>query len=105
MTAPRLIATLFCLLILPLTVAAEEAENINHCKEPQSWVQWGELLKNNPGDDGIHAAYALRIGLCEMVDRKQIELARATAIFEHYMASLIEAKKARDNQEPPKGKI
>lgn len=98
------LTTFLCLVLLPVVAAAQENET-NHCNDPDSWVKWQELLQKNPDDDGIHTAYALRIGLCQMIEKKEIELARATKIFEEYMNSLIAAKKALNEKEEPKGKI
>ncbi|MFH1216534.1 MAG: hypothetical protein V1706_08535 [Pseudomonadota bacterium] len=101
------IVTIFvCVVLFPLFASAQENET-NHCNDPESWVKWQELLQSNPDDDGIYSAYALRVGLCQMIEKHEIETGRATIIFEHYMESLIATKKALKEQEEPNadGKI
>ncbi len=44
--------------------------------------QWAKLLMKAPDDTMTIRLYALRDGLCGMVDRGQVKLEVATAIFE-----------------------
>ncbi|MFH1217777.1 MAG: hypothetical protein V1706_14880 [Pseudomonadota bacterium] len=79
---------------------------MNDCQDPESWARWQGLLQHTPDDDGIYSAYALRLGLCRMVEKKKIDPARASMIFEYYMNSLIATKKGRKEAAPEgRGKI
>jgi hypothetical protein len=68
------------LLILALLTA--QAEEPNYCHDPEVNQQWGKLIEEAPGDDILMRLFALRLGLCQLVDAKQLDLDRATEIFE-----------------------
>ena len=87
-------------LIIPLTASEVfSSEQDNYCHDPSSWVEWNELLQRNPTDDGIHSAYALRVGLCEMVEKEMIDFNRAVDIFEHFRDSLVTTKERLKEQQ------
>ena len=69
----------------------------NYCRDETSWQQWHALLEKHPQDDAIHALYATRRGLCTMVESGQIDLDRATRIFERMRESLVD--RYRENEE------
>ena len=54
----------------------------NYCLDPQTNSEWAGLLSKNPNDDLVTKLFALRIGLCELVQRNIITLDRATDLFE-----------------------
>ena len=56
-------------------------ENKNYCHDPQTWVEWDNLIKKNPGNMDIHFLHAVRIGLCRKVDEGTISFDKATEIF------------------------
>lgn len=85
-----------CLLGGGPTWAADEKKETNYCKDQTSWQEWHELLKKYPDDDSIHALYALRMGMCSMVESGTLTLDRATRIFERMRESVIENKKEQD---------
>lgn len=62
----------------------------NYFKDNPSWQLWHELLDKYPQDDAIHALYATRRGLCTMVESGQIDLDRASRIFESMRKSLVD---------------
>ena len=84
------ICGLFLILLSSPCFAGSSEEPINYCKDPASWKEWNELLKNHPQDDAIYALYATRRGLCTMVESGMIDLNRATRIFEDIRESLVE---------------
>lgn len=79
-------------------------EPSNYCKDEESWRQWHDLLEKHPQDDAVHALYATRRGLCSMVESEQIDLDRATRIFERMRESLIERYREKEKMEQKEGK-
>ena len=54
----------------------------NYCNDAEINQQWTRLLMKSPDDPMTIRLYALRDGLCSMVDRGQVKLGVAIAIFE-----------------------
>ena len=73
----------------------------NYCHEKESWEQYHDLLAKYPDDDQIYSLYALRIGLCTMVEAGTISQNRAVDIFERMRKALI--RYYEENKEPKKG--
>lgn len=73
----------------------------NYCHDEASWAEWHELLAGNPADDGIYGLYALRRGLCDMVEAGTIEQARATRIFEGAREELVGKRMERNRLKKP----
>ena len=92
-----IIALILCL-SSPCTGGTRTDSN-NYCKDETSWQQWHELLDKHPQDDAIHALYALRLGLCSMVEAGNINQDRATDIFEKMRESLIERYREKERAE------
>ena len=84
----KLILTLIVFL-LPFSALAEK----NFCHDPESNAEWEELINKYPGDMGIQALHALRIGLCRKVDDDVLTIPEATKIFEDMRQALIERRK------------
>lgn len=76
----------------------------NYCKDAVTWQQWHGLLEKNPQDDALHALYAMRLGLCSMVEAGNIDLDRATRIFEKMRGSLIDRYREQEKTEQDRGK-
>jgi hypothetical protein len=77
------------ILLLSLTLGASSctdglhaAQPDNYCHDPEANQRWGELLLDAPADDVLLRLFALRLGLCQMVDAGILTLERATEIFE-----------------------
>ncbi len=85
-----------------LCTADTGKEAKNYCKDLASWQQWHELLDKHQQDDGLHALYATRRGLCTMVESGQIDLDRAVRIFEKMRESLIGQYQRQAETEPKK---
>jgi len=51
------------------------------------------MLREAPKDNLVVNLFALRIGLCELVKRKVIDLDRATDVFEKARASAVKERK------------
>ena len=73
---------LFLSLALLAAGTAWAAEEKNHCHDQASWHEWHQLLENNAEDDRIFGLYAMRRGLCGMVEDGTLDIDRATFIFE-----------------------
>ena len=52
------------------------------CRDAAEWAQWDALLSKTPNDADVVTLYALRRGLCDMIERGQIEPKAAIALFE-----------------------
>jgi hypothetical protein len=76
----------------------------SYCKDPASWQPWHELLSKHPEDDAVHALYATRRGLCGMVESGQIDMDRATRIFERIRESLIDRYREQEEEGRQGGK-
>ena len=100
-----IISILGLILLLSTPCSADTGkEPDNYCKDTVSWQQWHELLEKNPQDDALHALYAMRLGLCSMVEAGNISLDRATRIFEKMRGSLIDRYREQEEAEQDKGK-
>lgn len=67
-------------------VSAEEIlpkkEEINHCLDQQSAAENESLVRKYPADTTLVRLAAIRIGLCDFVDKGIITVRKATEIFE-----------------------
>jgi hypothetical protein len=90
----KLIITLIVLLI-PLAAQAET----NYCHDPESNAECEELINKHPNDMGIQALHALRIGLCQKVDKEVLTIPEATKIFEDMRKALIERRAMQERAE------
>ncbi|TAL42840.1 MAG: hypothetical protein EPN89_16855, partial [Methylovulum sp.] len=68
-----LLVVLLCAVLLPVTAAGEEATK-NYCNDPADKKEFGDLLRKHPTDMSIIRLFAMRQGLCEMIDKQQIPL-------------------------------
>ena len=73
---------LLALMIFLASCSAHADEPDNYCNDPKINQQWTRLLMKSSDDPMTIRLYALRDGLCSMVDRGQVKLKVATAIFE-----------------------
>ena len=65
---------------MPAVILADESQN--YCLDPETNITWLRMLSESPHDSVIAELFALRIGLCELIERKIISIDRATDIFE-----------------------
>ena len=78
----------FSLFVLPFLsiflfatpAGSEEPENF--CHEPEALAEWEAMNQKYPRDLNVQTLHALRIGLCEKIDRGDIGVADGIAIFE-----------------------
>ncbi|MBV1960795.1 MAG: hypothetical protein KUG52_02315 [Immundisolibacteraceae bacterium] len=76
--------TLQILMGIALMVAVQgtNATEVNHCSDPQVVQSWQQKIDNYPSDPLVQKLFALRKGLCAMVDEGTIELAAAVRLFD-----------------------
>jgi hypothetical protein len=72
----------FLLLLLVLTRPALAEDAVNYCHKPTVDAQWKQLLARTPRDPIVIRLYALRDGLCGMVDAGQLDLETAVKVFD-----------------------
>lgn len=77
------------MLAILLAAPAGAAEKKNHCHDKASWHEWHKLLAEHAEDDHLFGLYAMRRGLCGMVEAGTIEEDRATRIFEAAREELV----------------
>ena len=75
------------------TATAKDVEN--YCHDSSVNKEWAILLGQHPSDDAIAKLFAMRLGLCELVERGFIEHDRATKIFEKARAQEVREKRKR----------
>ena len=68
-----LLMVLLCAMSLPVTAAGKDATK-NYCNDPADKKEFGDLLRKHRTDTGIIRLFAMRQGLCEMIDKQQIPL-------------------------------
>ena len=68
--------------------AEEPTTEENACHEAASWQEWQDLLARHPQDMDLHTLHALRLGLCLKVERGDLQVEEATAIFEEARQAL-----------------
>jgi len=73
---------LIALMVLLASYSAHGDEPDNYCNDAEINQKWTRLFMKSSDDPMTIRLYALREGLCEMVDRGQVKLGVAIAIFE-----------------------
>ena len=75
--------SLFVLISLSCVIFAFSANATeNYCHDANKNESWEKLVKQFPEDTVILRLYALRRGLCAMIDEGTIELEKAIDLFE-----------------------
>ncbi len=59
-----------------------DPEPAHFCADPATNREWAELLAQNPEDRIVVRLYALRVGLCTMIDQNLIDVDQAITWFE-----------------------
>ena len=89
-------------LIVTLAAPALAEEPLNYCNDPSAEVEWQELLVQNPADYDLQAMHALRIGLCEKVERGDLTVPQATKVFERGRDAIVSQTRLQEAQESRK---
>lgn len=74
---------LFIILMLlsSATFAVEDFTETNHCLDPQAAKDNEDMVRRHPTDEHLVQLVALRIGLCDLVDKGIITVKLATDLF------------------------
>ena len=72
----------YATLMLLCAAFAAQAENENYCQDAQTNAQWQSMLAKDYSKDSMVVLFALRDGLCRLVEAKVITLDRASQLFE-----------------------
>ena len=83
------------LLLLTIVTGTALAEEENYCHDESTWYDWEQKMAKYPNDLGFRPPYALRIGLCNLVERQHVTVSEVKMIFETARQDLI-TKRARD---------
>lgn len=59
-------------------------ESINYCHDKAKNKHWEQVIKQHKGDKMLQTLYALRRGLCTMIDEGKIGLDDAIDLFEEH---------------------
>ena len=70
------------LMVILTSCSVHGDEPDNYCNDAETNQQWARLFMKAPDDPMTIRLYALRDGLCNMVDNGQVKLELAIAIFE-----------------------
>ncbi len=76
----------FLVSLLSISAASADA---NYCRDPAVNRQWADMLAKTPDDPLIIKLFALRSGLCILVDQGIIALDQATDIFEQERSEVV----------------
>ena len=67
---------------LIMAIQGAKATEVNHCNDSQVVQSWQQKIDRYPSDPLVQKLFALRKGLCAMVDEGTIELAAAVKLFD-----------------------
>jgi len=89
MNRAKWIVLLALTLALALAVGAasaverqEDETSAHYCDDPAAGLEWADLLAKNPTDLSIIRLFALRKGLCAMIEQGLVSVGRAIMLFE-----------------------
>ena len=86
------------LLLLTIVTGPALAEEENYCHDEETWYDWEQKMAKYPGDLGFRTLYALRIGLCNLVERQHVTVSEARMIFETARQDLISKRQREANR-------
>jgi hypothetical protein len=99
MTARQKAKSIVASLLVLAWLSHAAADEPNYCHDPEANQHWGKLIEESPGDDILMRLFALRLGLCQLVESGQLDLDRATAIFEQARAGALMERRREEEQE------
>lgn len=99
--------TVLLVLMLALSFTAsgeEQTPATGWCLDKERNAQWGEQIKKFPQDPAIVHLFALRHGLCQMLEAEMIELDFAIDLWEQQRALEVQRRQEeeRNQQKNPK---
>lgn len=69
-------------LIISSGVSFADEAPVNYCHIQSMWDEMDQLVADTPEDPVVGRLYALRKGICNMIDAGQITLETGTDVFE-----------------------
>jgi hypothetical protein len=79
-------------------------EQPNYCHDTEVNQQWSRLVQEAPSDDILMRLFALRLGLCQLVNAGLLDLDRATEIFEQVrMGAAVERRHEEEEKRDDEG--
>lgn len=62
--------------------AAADESAVNYCHDQAAWDKIDTLLKRFPNDQLLIRSYAMRVGICRLIDEKKISLEAGIEVFD-----------------------
>lgn len=75
---------------------AAAASATESCEDPESAKEWREMVREYPNDIPLHRLHALRIGICEKIERGSLDPLIGARLFER---EKLELQQKRGEQE------
>lgn len=104
------LARVACPLLLALLLVnagravAEESQSENYCHDPAIWAKIDDLLKQHPRDPLVIRSYALRLGICRLIDDGKISLEQGIELFDlEKRRAIMERGAEAERKKRPKG--
>jgi hypothetical protein len=91
----QIIITTITFLVLAATPSTF-AETENYCNDKAAALAWDQLVKVSPNDLELQRLHALRLGICEKIEKGSLSLDQGMTIFE---AERERAVQKRDREE------
>jgi hypothetical protein len=64
-------------------------KKVDYCNDPKNYEEWTRFFQSAPENETAIRLFALRIGLCKMVDARMISLERAIGILDQERAKAV----------------
>lgn len=62
--------------------ASQDALYEDHCHDQEAWRRIEDFLRQHPRDPLVIRTYALRLGICQLMDTKKITLEQGIELFD-----------------------
>jgi len=70
----------------------EISEDENYCHDLEANAKWNEMVMKYPTDYALHVTHAIRIGICEKIDRGEIGIEQGTSWFQELFDRMKESR-------------
>src|SRR5699024_6617789 len=84
--------------------SSDDADEVNHCLSADANQEWAAMAQKHHDSDVWQRLFALRIGLCAIVQHGDLPVDRATRIFERERQRAINQVQSRQPP-PPMGEL
>ncbi len=76
-------------LVLFVVIRPSFAEEPNDCHDPAAALEWEALVQKSPKDLALQRLHALRLGICEKIEKGSLTLEQGTALFEQEREAVV----------------